>query len=270
MSLNFKDKICLMGILNITTDSFFDGNKYFEKNKAIERALEIIEDGADILDIGGESTKPYAIKVSKDEEIERVSSVIGEIRKYKDIKISIDTYKSEVAEEALKCGANIVNDVYGGLYDEGIFEVSRKYNASICITHNRIDNKNKFFDVVGETILELKDRVKIAKKFGIKDEKIILDPGLGLGKYGYNNIKILNKISMFKKLGFPILVGASRKKFLEILNGKNPLEENLSTLVSTSYLCFMGVNILRVHDVKEGREIIDIINSIKGGENVVE
>lgn len=259
-----------MGILNITVDSFFDGNKYFEKNKAIERGIEIIEQGADILDIGGESTKPYAIKVSKEEEIERVSFIIREIKKYKDVKISIDSYKSEVAEEALKAGANIVNDVYGGLYDEKIFDVTKRYNVSICITHNRLNNKNKFFDVVGETVEELKNRVKIAKDFGIDDDKIILDPGLGFGKYGNNNIKILNRISTFKDLGFPILVGASRKKFLEILNGKNPLEDKLSTLVSTSYLCFMGINILRVHDVKESREIIDIINSIKGGGNVGE
>ena len=125
--MNFRDKIYIMGILNITVDSFFDGNKYFEKNKAIEHALKIIEDGADIVDIGGESTKPNSLKVSSYDEINRIIDIISEIKKYKNVLISVDTYKSEVAEEALKIGADIINDVYGGLYDEKMFEVVKKF-----------------------------------------------------------------------------------------------------------------------------------------------
>lgn len=259
-----------MGILNVTPDSFFDGNKYFEKNKAIEHGLKLVEDGADIIDIGGESTKPNSMKVSSLEEINRVIDVIREIKKYKDVLISIDTYKSDVAEEALKAGANIVNDIYGGLYDKNILEVSRKYNSYICLTHNRISNSNKFLNVVDETYNELKIMCDNAKNAGIKPEKIIVDPGLGFSKYGYNNILILRNIERFKELKFPILVGASRKKFLKNICKSDPLVDNFSTMLVTAYLSAKGVNILRVHDVRENKKVVDIMNSIVFGGNSVE
>lgn len=259
-----------MGILNITPDSFFDGNKYFEKNKAIEHGLRLIEDGADIIDIGGESTKPNSIRVSSVEEINRVIDVIREIKKYKNVLISIDTYKGDVAEEALKAGANIVNDVYGGLYDKNILEVSRKYNSYICLTHNRLFNSNKFLNVVDETYNELKIMCDNAKNIGIKPEKIIIDPGLGFSKYGYNNILILRNIERFKELKLPILVGASRKKFLKDICKSDPLIDSFSTMSVTAYLSAKGVNILRVHDVRENKKIVDIMNSIVFGGNSIE
>lgn len=263
--MRFDDKVYIMGILNISEDSFYDGSKYFEKNKALERALKIIEDGADIIDIGGESTKPNSIKISSDEEIRRIIDVVCEIRKFKNVFISIDTYKSQVARECLKAGANIINDVYGGLYDEEIFRVVSEYNAYICITHNRIYSKNKFLNVVDETYSELKERYIKALDYNISPEKIILDPGLGFSKYGENNILILRNISKFKEFNFPILVGASRKKFLRDLDGVNPLESSFSTVSVTAYLASKGVNILRVHDVKENKKVVDIINSISFG-----
>lgn len=268
--MNFRDKIYIMGILNITVDSFFDGNKYFEKNKAIEHALKIIEDGADIIDIGGESTKPNSLKVSFYDEINRIINIISEIKKYKNVLISVDTYKSEVAEEALKTGADIINDVYGGLYDEKMFEVVKKYDSYVCITHNRMNSINCFSNVVDETYNELKIRYNEAINVGIDSNKIILDPGLGFSKYGYNNILILKNISKFKEFNLPILVGASRKKFLKNLNGVDPLEDNLSTLSVTAYLGAKGINILRVHDVKENKQVIDVINSIIFGGNCIE
>lgn len=265
--MKFDDKIYLMGILNVSEDSFYDGNKYFEKNKALERAIEIIENGADIIDIGGESTKPNSIKISSDEEIRRILDVVVEIRKFKNVIISIDTYKSQVARECLKVGANIINDVYGGLYDEKIFSVVSEYNSHICITHNRMFSKNKFSNVVDETFEELKERYERALSFNINPDKMILDPGLGFSKYGRNNILILKNISKFKELGVPILVGASRKKFLRELDGVDPLENSFSTISVTAYLASKGVNILRVHDVLENKKVVDIINSISfGGE----
>lgn len=269
--LNFKDKVYLMGILNITVDSFFDGNKYFEKNKAIEHGLKIIEDGADIIDIGGQSTKPNSLKISSAEEITRVVDIIREIRKLKkDVLISIDTYKSDVAKEALEAGADIVNDVYGGLYDKKMFDVCKKYNSYICLTHNRLYNSNKFLNVVEETYNELKEIYNNAVKSGIKEEKIIIDPGLGFSKYGKNNILILRNIEKFKELNAPILVGASRKKFLSKICKSDPLMDNFSTLSVSAYLSSKGVNILRVHDVKENKKIIDIINSIMFGGDGIE
>lgn len=259
-----------MGILNITSDSFFDGSKYFEKNKAIEHGLKLIEDGADIIDIGGQSTKPNSLKISPSEEISRVIEVISEIKKHKNVLISIDTYKSEVAEEALKVGVNIVNDIYGGLYDENIFEVSKKYNSYICITHNRIKNSNKFLNIIDETYNEIKTMCNRAIDIGINPNKIIIDPGFGFSKYGHNNILILRGISKFKELNFPVLVGVSRKKFLGEVCNLDPLESNLSTLVVNSYLLTKGMNILRVHDVRENKIVVDIMNSIIIGGDIFE
>ncbi len=254
-----------MGILNITEDSFYDGGKYFEKNKAVEHALKIIEDGADILDIGGESTKPNSLKVSSHEEIGRLLDVLCEVRKFKNVLISIDTYKSEVAKECLEVGCDIINDVYGGLYDGKMFDTVSKYNSYICIAHNRLNLKNKFLDVVEDTYNELKLRYNKAISAKISPNKIILDPGLGFSKYGHNNILILRSISKFKEFGLPILVGASRKKFLMELNGMDPLEDKISTISITAYLASKGVNILRVHDVKDNKEVIDVINSVLFG-----
>ena len=263
--MNFKNKCYLMGILNITTDSFFDGNKYFEKNKAIEHGLKMVEDGADIIDIGGESTKPNAIKVSPDEEINRLIDIICSIKKYKNICVSVDTYKSQVAKEVLENGADIINDVYGGLYDENMFELVKKYDSHICITHNRLDNINKFSNVVEETYNELNIRYNEALNQGVKKEKIILDPGLGFSKYGYNNVLLIQNISKFKEFNIPLLVGISRKKFLNLLDGIDPLYSNKSTISVNAYMASLGINILRVHDVKEHKKIIDVINSIVYG-----
>lgn len=268
--MKFKDKIYIMGILNVTEDSFFDGNKYFEKNKAIEHGLKIIEDGADILDIGGESTKPHSIKVSPYEEISRVVDIISEIRRYKDVDISIDTYKSEVAKEALKAGANIINDVYGGIYDEEILNVSKEHDSYICITHNRLNNINNFSNIVDEVYSELENQCTRALSKGLSRDKIIIDLGFGFSKYGYNNIVLLREINRFKDLGFPILIGVSRKKFLNLLDNKEP-KENISSTISTN--CFgvvNGANIIRVHDVCTHREIISCLNTILYGGDLSE
>lgn len=267
--MNFSDKTYIMGILNVTTDSFFDGNKYFEKNKAIEHALKMVEDGADIIDIGGESTKPNSFKISAYDEINRIIDIILEIRKYKNVLISVDTYKSEVAKEALKVGANIVNDVYGALYDKKIFNVVRDYGAYICITHNRLNSKNSFINIVDTVYSELNERYMEALGCGIDNNNIILDPGIGFSKYGVNNILILRDIDKFKQFDCPILLGISRKKFLKYLDNLDPLKNISSTIYTNAYLISKGINILRVHDVKENKEMVDIINSIIfGGNNI--
>lgn len=263
--MNFRDKIYIMGILNITEDSFFDGRKYFEKNKALERALKLIEDGADIIDIGGESSKPHSIKVSEKEEASRVIEIISEIKKHKNVIISVDTYKSYVAREALKCGAHIVNDVYGGLYDEKIFDVVKEFNSYICITHNRNPVLNEYKNIVSEVYEELELRINKGISKNISREKILIDFGLGFSKYGENNLPLIKSINKFKDLGFPILFGCSRKKFLKFIDNKDPLENIESTIGMNLYAAINGANILRVHDVLEHRKIIDGINSLMYG-----
>lgn len=265
--MDFK-KCYLMGILNVTKDSFFDGNKYFEKNKAIEHGLELIDQGADILDIGGESTKPKSIKISSEEEINRIIDVIAGIKKYTNVPISVDTYKKSVAEEALKVGVDIINDVYGGIYDKSMFDLAKKYNCYICITHNRLKNVNNYNNVVDETYTELEKAYKKALNIGVKKEKIILDPGLGFSKYGEKNIEILRNINKFKNFNLPLLVGVSRKKFLHLLDNLDPITSAVSTLSANFYLASLGINILRIHDVKEHRRIIDIINELVWREKI--
>ncbi len=264
--MQFENKTYIMGILNVTPDSFSDGGKYTNLKIAMEHVQKMIEDGADIIDIGGESTRPDSTQITAEEEIKRVVPIISEIRKKYNILISIDTYKSEVAQAAIEAGANIVNDVSGGLYDKLIFDVVKKNNVPMILMHNRFDKTPhakkevlKYVDVVKEVYCEIQQIVDNSIKHGVKN--IIIDPGIGFAKNKEDNLKLLNNLEVFKELGYPILLGTSRKRFIkEVLQTNESKIEG--TLATTAIGIEKGVKIIRCHDVKPNRLLADMIDAI--------
>ncbi|RLJ02331.1 MAG: dihydropteroate synthase [Candidatus Aenigmatarchaeota archaeon] len=259
--------IQIMGILNITPDSFYDGGKYYKKEAAIRQGLRLVEEGADIIDLGGESSRPWAKPVCKKEELKRVIPVIEALRKKIKIPISIDTYKSEVADKALKAGANFINDISALRMDKKMVAVARKYDVPLILMHMqgtpRIMQKRPIYkDVVSEIYDFLKERIKFAQKYGIKDDKIIIDPGIGFGKTVKHNLLIIKHLNKFKALKKPILIGVSRKSFIgEVLNltEKERLE---GTLAAVCVSILRGANILRVHDVKAIKRAVEVVKAI--------
>lgn len=259
-----------MGILNITPDSFSDGGKYFDKDIQMQRlivdAVRMEREGADFIDVGGESTRPGAQKVSAEEEIQRVIPVISEIKKHVSIPISIDTYKHEVAEEALKTGAVIVNDISGFQFDNKIAEVTKKYNASCILMHIKGTPKemqnNPVYDNVIEEIKEyLSKSIDIAKAAGI--EQIIVDPGIGFGKTFVHNIEIIKRLNEFKSLGYPLLLGLSRKRFINEIYSSDVGERAEGTLAANTVGILNGANIIRVHDVLENKRTALTADALK-------
>lgn len=244
----------VMGILNVTPDSFYDGGRYADFQSAVQRALEIEEEGADIIDVGGESTRPGAVTVTADEEIARVCPVIGEIARKTRALISIDTTKSSVAREALRCGASMINDISGLTFDEAIAETAAEADAWLVISHIRgtpatMQNDTRYDDLLGEIRTFLKKSVSKAIASGVKKEKIIIDPGVGFGKTFEGNYVILRNISFFKEMGYPLLVGLSRKSLIGKLYGGD--EDRLPATIALNALAvYAGADIIRVHDVK--------------------
>ena len=251
----------IMGILNITPDSFSDGGNYNTIDSALIHTEKMIKDGADIIDIGGESTRPGYVKISDNEEIERIMPVIEAIKLHFDIPISVDTYKSKVAEEAIMAGANLINDIWGLKYDRNMAEVIAKYDKSVCIMHNR---KNAVYnDLVNDVITDLKDSIEIAKNAGISDKKIMIDPGIGFAKSYEENLSMINRLDSLHALGYPLLLGTSRKSVIGLALDL-PVEERLEgTLATTAIACMKGAMFVRVHDVKENYRFIQMLNKIK-------
>lgn len=263
---DFSRRTYIMGILNVTPDSFSDGGRYFTVDSAVEHAMKMIEDGADIIDVGGESTRPGSEPVPLEEELRRVIPVIKEIVKRTDVPISIDTYKSEVARQALDNGAVIVNDISGLRFDEKMVEVIAQYNASVVIMHIKGTPKTMqqnpcYDDVISEIYGYLSEGIERAQSYGIK--QIIVDPGIGFGKRLVDNLEIIRRLREFKSLGYPILIGVSRKSFIgNILN--LPVEERLEgTAGAVAISVWNGANIVRVHDVKEMTRVVRIVDAIK-------
>ena len=257
----------IMGILNVTPDSFSDGGKYYTVENAVKRVHEMVREGADIIDIGGESSRPFSSPVSEEEELGRIIPVLENLDDLK-VPISIDTYKPRVAEEALKRGASIVNDIYG-LRKEGMAEVIKDYDAAVVIMHMKGEPKNMqlnptYEDTVAEIIRFLRNRIEFAISKGIEEDKIIIDPGIGFGKRVEDNLVILKNLNSFKSLGKPILIGTSRKSFIgKILN--LDIEERLEgTIASNIVAVLKGASIVRVHDVKENIRAIKIAEAIMG------
>ena len=248
----------VMGILNITPDSFSDGGKYFDDKlnleKVIKDAVRMEKEGADFIDVGGESTRPGSKSISINEELERVVPVIYELKKKLKIPVSIDTYKSEVAEEALKAGAVIVNDISGFRFDEKIADVTSKYDASCILMHIKGTpkemQKNPVYENVVEEVYEyLNESISIAKNSGI--HQIITDVGIGFGKTLQHNIDLLKNLKVFRKLNFPILLGVSRKSFIDKIFPAAINERLEGTIAANTVGILNGANIIRVHDVLE-------------------
>lgn len=262
---NFSENTYLMGIINVTPDSFFEGSRV-NPQRAGEIAERMVEDGADFLDIGGESSRPGAAPVSEEEELQRVIPAIREIRKRVDVPISIDTYKARVAAEAIKEGADIINDISALRFDPKMAEVAAEAGVPVILMHMkgtpRDMQKNPYYDDAVLEIAEfLKERAEFAQKFGIRD--IILDPGIGFGKRVEDNIKIINSIPSFLSLGYPLLMGHSRKSFMGATTGA-PVEHRIYTTVAlTLYFALRGVSIIRIHDVYENKLALKLAEAMQ-------
>ncbi|MDD9272067.1 dihydropteroate synthase [Paenibacillus sp. GCM10023248] len=246
--LPIGDRTIIMGILNITPDSFSDGGSYVKLEDAVRRARQMVEDGADIIDIGGESTRPGAAEVTEDEELRRVIPVIEAIRREIDVPLSVDTYKAEVAKQALAAGAHIINDVWGGQADPRMAEVAAAYDCPFIITHNRKDTN--YVDFFADVQNDLLQYVKQAREAGVREERIILDPGIGFAKSYEQNLQLLNRLRPIVELGYPVLLGTSRKSVIGMTLNLPPaerLEGSLSTIVLG---IAQGCGIVRVHDVQ--------------------
>ena len=252
----------IMGILNVTPDSFSDGGKFNQMDAALYHAEEMIRDGADIVDIGGESTRPGHTVISDDEEISRVAPVIEAIKSRFDIPVSIDTYKGKVTEAALKAGADLVNDIWGFKFDHKVAELTAQYGAACCLMHNR--SEPTYQDYLNDVVADLKECVRIAKDVGISDDKIILDPGVGFGKTYQMNLEIINHVDVLHTLGFPILLGTSRKSVIgQTLN--LPTDQRVEgTLATTVVGVLKGCAFVRVHDIKENKRVIQMTEAIMG------
>ena len=256
-------KTKLAGVLNVTPDSFSDGGKYLEPKDAEKHLIELIEDGADIIDIGAESTRPYSEPVSPEEQIERLKPVLNFINKENiQIPISIDTRSSIVAEYVLDNGASIINDTSGFNFDRKLADVVSKYHSGVIIQHTKgmpenMQDKPFYINVVEEIYLSLKNKVEYAESLGIKN--VIIDPGIGFGKTKEDNFEILNRIEEFYSLGLPVMVGVSRKSLLGVKNNDNELKDSLSLALSYP-LIQKGVDYLRVHNVKLHKTLLNSLS----------
>ena len=252
----------IMGILNITPDSFFDGGKFFDIDSAFSQAVRMKEEGADIIDIGGESTRPGADPVSADKELSRILPIVKKIKSEIDIKISIDTTKSEVAEECLKEGAHMINDVSGLLFDNKMAKVVADFDAEIVIMHIKGNPQNmqqntEYNDLIDEIKTSLKSSVKKAEKAGISKDKIIIDPGIGFGKSVEQNYTIINKVYEFKQLDFPVLIGLSNKSLIWKVYDNKTIDRLPATIALNMISIYNGADIIRVHNVREHRLALD-------------
>ncbi|MGB9636093.1 MAG: dihydropteroate synthase [Thermoplasmata archaeon] len=257
------EKPLIMGILNITPDSFADGGKYMQRDAAIEHAREMVREGADIIDVGAESTRPESRRISAEEEIKRLSPVIEEVAGLGK-PVSIDTYKPEVAEFALEHGAEIVNDIFG-LRKEGMVKVVKEYGAGICIMHMQgepetMQQNPTYQDLIGEIYSFLEERRDFAIANGIEKEKIVVDPGIGFGKTLEQNYEILARLDEFLSLGCPILIGASRKSFIGKVLDVPPEERVYGTVAMNTVALMNCAKILRVHDIKPHHHLVKLFS----------
>ncbi|WP_226530420.1 dihydropteroate synthase [Metabacillus niabensis] len=265
-TLNIQDKTMIMGILNTTPDSFSDGGRYIDIEKAVEHAKEMIKQGADIIDIGGESTRPGSTIVTADEEIKRVIPVIKRLSKEIEVPISIDTYKAEVAKQAIEAGATIINDIWGAKADQDMAKVAAAYGVPIILMHNR-DNQN-YDQLIPNMIADLMESVTIAKNAGVKDENIILDPGIGFAKTMDDNLVVMRNLEALVQLGYPLLLATSRKRFIGHVLDLPPTERMEGTGATVCLGIQKGCHMVRVHDVLEISRMAKMMDAMlgKGGE----
>lgn len=268
-TFDFSQRTYIMGILNVTPDSFSDGGLYFDKSMAIEHALKMQDDGADIIDIGGESTRPGSKRVSIKEEIRRIMPVIVELAEKLKIPISVDTYKSEVAAAALSSGASMVNDISGLRFDQKMAAVVAEYKVPVVVMHIKGKPQNMevnptYSSLIPEVTDYLRGGIEIARSAGIADDKIIIDPGIGFGKTAEHNLELIKRLNEFTGFEKPILLGPSRKSFIGRILGDLPVSERLEgTTAAVAIGIFNGANIIRVHDVKAMVRAAKVADSIK-------
>ncbi|MHB1154432.1 MAG: dihydropteroate synthase [Eubacteriales bacterium] len=256
MNINNKNfewgkRTYIMGILNRTPDSFSDGGKYTDINGAIKHALTMVSEGADLIDVGGESTRPGALPVDVNHEIDRVVPLIKEISQKCDTPISVDTYRAKTAEVAIKAGAGMINDVWGLMADKQMANVVAQYQIPVCIMHNK--KIPEYENLIEDVKRDLYVSIELAIKSGVKSENIIIDPGIGFGKTFEHNILIMKNLEQFKKLGFPLLLGVSRKSIIGLILNL-PVDQRLEGTIATNIIGIMkGADIIRVHDVEQNK-----------------
>lgn len=252
----------VMGILNVTPDSFSDGGRYNTLDQALYRAQEMVAQGADILDIGGESTRPGHVQISEQEEILRTAPVVERLRAEFDVPLSIDTYKAAVAKEALRAGADLVNEVWGLKYDPQMAALIAESGACCCLMHNR--QQAVYDDLIGDMKDDLAQSLALAEQAGISSEKIVLDPGVGFGKTYEHNLMVLNALEQFQALGYPLLLGASRKSVIGLTLELPVTERVEGTLATTVWAVQKGCAFVRVHDVQENVRAVRMAEAILG------
>jgi dihydropteroate synthase len=266
----------VMGIVNVTPDSFSDGGRHFSFSDAVEFGLRLVGEGADILDIGGESTRPGAAPVPAAEEARRVVPVVRELARQVQIPVSVDTRKAAVAEEALSAGACIVNDVSALTHDPEMGAVARRHNAGVILMHMRgtpetMQDKPEYGDVVGEVTACLRERLDALEMEGIRRETMCVDPGIGFGKTVEHNLKLLANIGTLRLLGRPVLIGLSRKSFLGSLTQRAVGDRLAGSIAAAAWCLARGADILRVHDVGETRDAVAVVSAltarVRGGED---
>ena len=255
-----KGHTYVMGILNVTPDSFSDGGKWNDRDRALKHVEEMIAEGMDIVDIGGESTRLGYTLLSDEEEIGRVVPMIEAVKANFDIPISLDTYKSGVAEAGIRAGADLINDIWGLKYDNKIAEVAGKYNRPCCLMHNR--NTTEYNDLMEDVLNDLRESAGIALAHGVSEDNIILDPGIGFGKTYVQNLEVMNRLERLQELGYPVLLGTSRKSMIG-LTLDLPADQRVEGTVATSVIGVMkGCAFVRVHDVKENVRAIRMTEAI--------
>ena len=265
--IDLEKKVAVMGVLNLTPDSFYDGGRYRTEKEILKRVEQMIEEGADIIDIGGESTRPGSDRVSVEEELRRTIPYLRKIRDLFDIPLSIDTYKAKVAKEAIEAGAEMVNDISGLRFDPEMAEVISSKNASVVLMHIKGTPKNMqdnpFYEsLMDEIISYLRKSLEIALKAGIDFDRIVIDPGIGFGKTVEHNLFILKNLEELRILRRPILIGVSRKSFIGKVLNLSVEERLFGSLASTSVAVMNGARIVRCHDVRETRQVIDLVDAI--------
>ena len=264
----FKDKPLVMGILNVTPDSFYDHGAFFSRDRALDHALRMIDEGADIIDVGGESTRPFSEPTPLAEELARILPVIEAVRKHSDVPLSVDTYKAEVARAALLSGADIINDISAMSFDDHMADVVAGAKAPVIMQHIKgtprdMQENPSYEDVTGEIREFFVERIAFAKARGINEEDIVIDPGIGFGKQLRHNLTIIKELGRLKELGRPLLIGTSMKSFIGRIMGTTALEDRAEgTLASVVMSVWNGADIVRVHDVARTRRVITFMEAL--------
>jgi len=265
--VEFGQRTVVMGVLNVTPDSFSDGGRYLDHEKAVAHAVEMVSAGADIIDIGGESSRPGAARISAKEEMDRILPVVVETVRQVSALVSVDTTKAEVARKALEAGAHIVNDISALRWDAEMPEVVRESGAGTVLMHMQgtpetMQQAPRYDDVVAEVRGFLQERITFCGRNGISFENIAIDPGIGFGKELEHNLDLLRQLHLLAELGRPVIVGVSRKSLLGLLTGR-PVDQRLAgSLAAASYAVMHGAHILRVHDVAETRDALRVIEAL--------